>query len=165
MGDLEFLAEVAPIEIGDRIWNDLDNDGIQDAGEAGFEGVTVSLFDADGNLVVSTTTDAEGKYYFNEDNVTDGLSPLTNYQIRLDNAADFADGGVLNGYDLTVEDANNDGNDTTDSDAVVENVDGTDTPTINVTTGDYGENDYSLDAGFHKPIPEQDITLVGWIDL
>ena len=160
LGDLEYAGDVAPIEIGNRVWQDLDQDGIQDAGEAGIEGVTVSLYSADGSTrLATTTTDAKGEYYFNQDNVNQndaaGLEPDTDYQILLDNTADFADGGALNGFDLTVQDANSNANDTTDSDAI----DDDGTPTINVTTGDYGENDYSHDVGFKK-----NITLVGWID-
>ncbi|HRR09859.1 MAG TPA: hypothetical protein PLO56_14310, partial [Rhodothermales bacterium] len=34
LGDLEALSLPAPIEIGNRVWLDTDNDGIQDAGEA-----------------------------------------------------------------------------------------------------------------------------------
>ena len=160
LGDLEYAGDVAPIEIGNRVWQDLDQDGIQDAGEAGIEGVTVSLYSTDGSTrLATTTTDAKGEYYFNQDNVNQsgaaGLEPDTDYQILLDNTADFADGGALNGFDLTVQDANSNANDTADSDAI----DDDGTPTINVTTGDYGENDYSHDVGFKK-----NITLVGWID-
>src|SRR5688572_16065596 len=36
--------------IGDRVWNDANGDGIQDAGEAGIAGATVELFTADGVL-------------------------------------------------------------------------------------------------------------------
>ncbi|MEO1672203.1 MAG: SdrD B-like domain-containing protein, partial [Cyanobacteria bacterium J06631_2] len=164
LGDLEYAGDLAPIEIGNRIWNDLDNDGIQDPAEVGIEGVTVRLYDANDNLVAETITDAKGEYYFNNANVNQngatGLVPFSDYQIRLDNTADFADGGVLNNFDLTVDNANGNGDDAIDSDAV--NV--TDTPTIAVTTGDYGANDYSNDAGFHKEIQPKDITLVGWID-
>lgn len=40
------------------VWNDTNNNGIQDAGESGVEGAVVSL---DGNV---TATDTEGFYYF-----------------------------------------------------------------------------------------------------
>ncbi len=64
--------------IGDRIWNDADGDGIQDTGEAGIAGVTVTLVTAgtDGILGTSddgtttTTTDAAGNYIF--DNLAAG---------------------------------------------------------------------------------------------
>ncbi|HRR07955.1 MAG TPA: SdrD B-like domain-containing protein, partial [Rhodothermales bacterium] len=41
LGDLEVMGLPAPIEIGNRVWLDADNDGIQDAGEAGISGVQV----------------------------------------------------------------------------------------------------------------------------
>ena len=163
LGDLEAITSLAPIEIGNRIWNDLDNDGIQDAGETGIEGVTVNLYNSAGDLVGTTTTDAKGEYYFNNDNVTqsnaNGLEPNADYKIRLDNSVDFTSGGALENFNITTADANSNANDTTDSDAVLEDVGGTDTPTINVTTGDYGQNDYTNDFGFQK-----EVTLVGWID-
>ncbi|NML15385.1 SdrD B-like domain-containing protein [Azohydromonas caseinilytica] len=53
-----------PASIGDRVWEDANGNGRQDAGEAGIGGVTVQLRDTDGAVVASTTTDAEGRYAF-----------------------------------------------------------------------------------------------------
>ncbi|MGH1506237.1 MAG: SdrD B-like domain-containing protein, partial [Acidimicrobiales bacterium] len=50
--------------IGDRVWSDLDGDGIQDAGEPGLSGVTVELLDAVGTVVATDTTDGAGAYSF-----------------------------------------------------------------------------------------------------
>lgn len=51
--------------LGDRVWNDIDGDGIQDIGESGIAGVTVTLYAADGTTVISSTvTDANGNYLF-----------------------------------------------------------------------------------------------------
>lgn len=50
--------------IGDRVWLDDDRDGVQDGGEAGVAGVTVNLLDDAGNVVKTTTTDANGDYRF-----------------------------------------------------------------------------------------------------
>lgn len=59
--------------IGDTVWNDLDGDGLRDAGEPGIAGTVVSLYrDLDGDgvidagepLVGSVTTDASGQYLF-----------------------------------------------------------------------------------------------------
>jgi protocatechuate 3,4-dioxygenase beta subunit len=52
--------------LGDRVWHDLDADGIQDAGETGIQGVTVNLYDGDNNLVATTQTDASGDYLFDQ---------------------------------------------------------------------------------------------------
>lgn len=69
-GDLELLCKPAPIEIGNRLWYDTDGDGVQDPDEPVLGGVTVGLYDMDngGTLIGSTTTDANGNYYFS--NVT-----------------------------------------------------------------------------------------------
>lgn len=61
--------EVRIIEssIGDFVWEDLNANGVQDAGEPGVAGFPVSLVgeDLDGNPVShTTTTDADGKYSF-----------------------------------------------------------------------------------------------------
>ena len=39
---------VPAASIGDRVWHDTDRDGIQDPGEPGVAGVTVTLFGSDG---------------------------------------------------------------------------------------------------------------------
>ncbi|MET0322486.1 MAG: SdrD B-like domain-containing protein, partial [Duganella sp.] len=53
--------------IGDRVWEDANANGVQDAGEAGMTGATVQLKDAAGNVVQTTTTGADGKYSFSAD--------------------------------------------------------------------------------------------------
>ncbi|MBD1889535.1 SdrD B-like domain-containing protein [Coleofasciculus sp. FACHB-SPT9] len=50
--------------IGDRVFNDLDSDGTQDPNEPGMSGVTVTLKDANGNVIATATTDANGNYSF-----------------------------------------------------------------------------------------------------
>ena len=50
--------------IGDRVWNDADADGIQDAGETGVPDVDVTLYNADSNAVAATETDPNGIYGF-----------------------------------------------------------------------------------------------------
>jgi serine-aspartate repeat-containing protein C/D/E len=50
--------------IGDRVWEDMNFNGIQDAGEAGIKGVTMKLLNAAGAVIATTTTDANGSYLF-----------------------------------------------------------------------------------------------------
>ncbi len=50
--------------LGNKIWNDLNGDGVQDANEPGIPGVTVKLYDNANNLISSTVTDANGNYLF-----------------------------------------------------------------------------------------------------
>src|SRR5690606_19678026 len=107
LGDLEIMCAPAPIEIGNRVWFDPDVNGVQDPAAAGdreapVPGVTVNLYlpgDLD-NPIATTITSAEGEYYFNDTNVPGGLTPFTDYVIRLDNPADY-NGGPLTGWFLT----------------------------------------------------------------
>jgi len=51
--------------IGDFVFEDVNEDGVQDFGEVGIEGVSVTLFNAaDDSVVSSTTTDFTGQYDF-----------------------------------------------------------------------------------------------------
>ena len=50
--------------IGDTVFNDLNGDGTQDPGEPGIPNVTVTLRDANGNVITTTTTNATGNYLF-----------------------------------------------------------------------------------------------------
>jgi hypothetical protein len=51
--------------IGAFVWNDLNQNGIQESGEAGLAGVTVKLLGSNGTKVLATTkTDANGHYSF-----------------------------------------------------------------------------------------------------
>jgi PKD repeat protein len=50
--------------IGDRVWNDLNHNGLQDAGEAGIANVTVTLYDPNGSSITSTMTNSNGNYEF-----------------------------------------------------------------------------------------------------
>lgn len=65
--DMEALACANPpnaASLGDYVWWDQDEDGVQDADEPGLAGVSVTLKDGGGNTVASTTTDANGAYSF-----------------------------------------------------------------------------------------------------
>ncbi len=63
---------VKPASVGDYTWMDVNRDGLQDADESALPGVTVTLTradgsavtDASGNPVAAVTTDANGKYVF-----------------------------------------------------------------------------------------------------
>ena len=63
--------------IGDTVWIDLDGDGVQDPGEAGIPGVTINLYDGDGNLIGTAVTDSDGKYLFDE-------LPPGDYTVKVD---------------------------------------------------------------------------------
>ena len=83
-------ATAARGPLGDRVWNDADGDGIQDAGEPGINGVTVRLFL--GTTEVAThVTAGNGNYTFTN-------LPETTYTVRIDTATLPA--GMTPTYDL-----------------------------------------------------------------
>lgn len=76
--------------LGDFVWEDLNRDGIQDAGEPGVPDVTVTLLDCSNpqNVLGATTTDANGLYGF--DDLQPGcyevsFTPPANYAVTLRN--------------------------------------------------------------------------------
>ena len=52
------------VTLGGRVWDDLDADGIQDAGEPSTSGVTVTLYDAADQPLTNAVTAANGTYRF-----------------------------------------------------------------------------------------------------
>ncbi|MGD8319302.1 MAG: SdrD B-like domain-containing protein, partial [Gemmatimonadota bacterium] len=60
------MINYASGSIGDRVWEDLNYNGIQDEGEPGIAGVEVELYDTDSHFgaIASTSTDVDGYYRF-----------------------------------------------------------------------------------------------------
>ncbi|MEQ8468436.1 SdrD B-like domain-containing protein, partial [Coleofasciculus sp. E1-EBD-02] len=124
------IAEVELSKIGDTVWSDCDADGIQDGNEAGMAGVTVNLLAdidgdgviEDGEVVDTTTTDANGNYEF--------TTIAGDYKVQFEQPDN-----------KLISPANQGGDDTVDSDGLVSDV----------VTLDPGENDTTVDAGFYHP--------------
>ena len=67
--NIAFEPEEPPLgKIGDYVWCDLNDDGVQDEGEPPIAGVVVEIECelAEGTYTASTTTDADGKYCFED---------------------------------------------------------------------------------------------------
>ncbi len=119
--------------IGDRVWNDINLNGLQDNDEIGVEGVIVHLLDSNGNSVINTTgaavlpavTNSSGNYHFT--NLVPG-----DYMLEFE---------LPDGYGLSI--ANN-GNDNEDSD-----VDAATMRTA-VTTLVSQEQDMTFDMGIYQ---------------
>ncbi|HXG46566.1 MAG TPA: SdrD B-like domain-containing protein, partial [Methylomirabilota bacterium] len=111
--------------LGDYVWLDKNVDGIQDADEAGIPSVTVNLLDCQGNILATTTTDANGFYLFS------GLI-AGNYNVQV-----VAPGG----YVFTAQDQGTD--DALDSDADA-------TGMMACTALAPGETDLTWDAGLYQ---------------
>ncbi|MBA4407147.1 hypothetical protein C0389_07730, partial [bacterium] len=126
--DKGFLTciESSKASLGDKAWEDLNKNGLQDGSEPGVSNVTVKLYDCSNNLKATTTTDINGNYLFA--NLTPG-----SYYVEFTSPS---------GYVFTSKDAGI--NDAIDSDA-----DATTGKTI-CTTLSAGENDMTWDAGIYK---------------
>jgi hypothetical protein len=149
LGDLEMIADAAPIEIGNRVWLDTDGDGIQDADENGIADVVLQLYDGTGtSLLATTTSNANGNFYFNHTSFAGGLKPGTAYLIRVGSTQfNNAGLGVLNG--LLLSPKNTIGNGipgSSDNDATL--VSGR--AQVSFTTGGIGQSNHNIDFGF-KP--------------
>ena len=121
------LVKCAPVtgSIGNRVWEDNNYNGVQEAGELGVAGVKVNLLNASNQIIATTTTNASGNYLF--DNLVAG-----SYKVAVVRPSGF--------YYTKA----NVGNDASDSDV--------DTSTgrsglINLAAG---QNDMSWDAGIYR---------------
>jgi hypothetical protein len=56
------LPPACDAQIGDRVWIDLNRDGLQSAGEPGLAGASLTLQAADGSVIGTALTDAAGHY-------------------------------------------------------------------------------------------------------
>ncbi len=112
--------------IGDFVWNDLNGNGVQDAGEPGISGVTVNLLNSAGTVVATTTTNASGAYSFT--NVVPGT-----YSVTFTTPGGFTPTG-----------SNLGGNDNTDSDPIGGTVTG-----VVVTAGTANN---TVDAGYYQVV-------------
>lgn len=159
LGSMAIAASAAPIEIGNYVWYDIDNDGVQDPDEPPVEGATVNLYEVDGEgnrtLVSSTTTNALGEYYFSSDPALNengyALQTNTDYVVGIDNPDDYAAGGPLDGWYPTIPDTGDAGSvdaDRNDSDGLVEETETGAFPYAAITTGGPGENDHTIDFGY-----------------
>ncbi len=99
--DLRFVREdgtpadvpvLHPYIVGDTIWNDFNGNGIQDDGEPGIPGVSVTLIGAYDYPLATAITDANGNYTFKVDAGT--------YSVQV-NSSNFNAGGALVGLSST----------------------------------------------------------------
>ena len=169
MGDIELLLDPAPIEIGNRVWVDTNNNGVQDANENGLANVQMQLWietvpnSGTYTQAAAAVTDANGNYLFSSRVTGAAACPATGnstinscygiaaikpglrYQIRI---ALNQTAITSTPYYLTTafNDATTNGTGR-DSNAVRSSPTSTN-GTINGTFGLAGYNDHTLDVGF-----------------
>lgn len=153
MASVQVLAEEAPLEIGNRVWFDADQDGTQDADEPALSGVTVELRQG-ATLLDSMVTGADGTYYFSSDSDSPfyaaGFAPNGGtYTVSFVKpstgnvafvGADATTFGTVAWSALTPTSADV-GSDTIDSDISA-------VGTVTYTAGASGTSDHTIDAGY-----------------
>ncbi|MBK7468771.1 MAG: hypothetical protein IPJ43_19400 [Saprospiraceae bacterium] len=121
--------------IGNFVWNDINKNGIQDLGESGINGITVTLYSSTGAVIeqmITTNTPGTGQAgWYQFDNLLPG-----NYYVKFD---------VPTGYYATLP---NTTGEATDSDLTGTNGTGT-TALINVTAGTVNND---VDAGIYRAV-------------
>jgi hypothetical protein len=140
---LDFGFFVPKVSVGNYVWADSDRDGIQDAGEPGISGVTLSITKADGSAVTNvfgaavttTTTDANGAYVFEN-------LPVGSYKVTVTSPAGYIATTALAGSDRAVDSST--GNATS----------------TNLTVD--GTSDMTLDFGF--VLPKVSVGNFVWVD-
>ncbi|HRH99638.1 MAG TPA: SdrD B-like domain-containing protein [Saprospiraceae bacterium] len=156
IGDLELLCDPAPIEIGNRVWNDAIRNGIQDPGESPIQGVTVQLVKS-GTVIATAVTDASGNYYFTNASGSSSTSKIYGisgliynmvYTVRIPNATGGSKQAALGANSLTTANVGGSGQpDVRDSDGILvgnnaeASVLTTDIPVV-------GANNHTFDFGF-----------------
>jgi Flp pilus assembly protein TadG len=129
-------ATPAAYKVGDLVWSDVNNNGQQDAGEAGIAGVEMELY-ATGltQIVAKSVTNAGGQYVFEN-------LPPGSYEVKVA-AGNFGAGKPLEGASYATSDAGNDASDSDFNSA-------TNKATVVVGSADV----LTLDAGFRLPEAE-----------
>ncbi len=100
----DFGFHDAALSLGNRLFYDTNNDGLDNDGSGGglgggISGVTVQLLDHNNVVTATTTTDGDGYYRF--DDLTNGAT----YTVLIP-ASNFASGGKLAGYQNSTPTAN-----------------------------------------------------------
>ncbi|MEZ5534065.1 MAG: IPTL-CTERM sorting domain-containing protein [Thiolinea sp.] len=145
---------VVPVSVGSYIWDDVNENGVQDAGESGLAGAQVTLLnsdgspvtDLDGQQVVAQTTDTSGEYLFS--NLPEG-----DYIISVVPPAEYL--VTIGGADVDANTSNTDNNCSVINDAIQTQpftlVPGTEPDTA--ADGNDRNGNMTVDCGFYQPKP------------
>ncbi len=133
-----FQAEAV---LGNRVWQDDNGNGMQDAPEQGMQGVQVRLYDMNGSMVDQVNTDSDGYFQFD-------LLPAGDYYLQYNPTAGFV-----------ASPSNMGGDDTMDSD--IDHSYGYNTTSMITLTP--GDNEETFDAGFYQStiLSLSDVSLEG----
>ena len=157
LGDLEVLCDPAPIEVGNRVWLDANGDGIQDADEAGIDGVNVTL--TCGTDTATATTANGGTFRFSTASNATFMQAGESCKLAVDHNQAPLSAYVLSPLNADGQSDNNAQTDIRDSDAT----DNAGVAEISFTVGNMGENNPALDVGY-RTAPTTDLALSKTVD-
>ncbi len=188
LGEIELLSNAEQIQIGNRIWNDINKNGIQEPEEPGIPNVIVELTapgadlilgTADDIVLATTTSDINGNYYFKTLSIQDSRKPINytgindilpgfNYQVRIATNQSVLN---FNGYEITLSDVGSKDNIDNDGKSIAIGADNF--LAININTNNIT---HDLDFGFGQffvvlpvkiesftAIPQGNNVLLNWI--
>ncbi len=147
LGDVELDCDAAPIQIGNRVWRDTNDNGIQDPDELPLSGIAVVLkgpgLPAAG---ASVTTNASGEYYFSNatgTNATGFVFGLTNLTHSTSYTLSFPTSASAGAFSLSTKPSQTTGvnGDIIDSDPTADG-------SLVFILGSFGHNNFSYDAGY-----------------
>ena len=165
LGDLELLLDAQAVEIGNRVWNDLNANGRQDADEPGIANVTVVLrspgadgiYNSGDDQTWTVVTDSGGNYYFDNSIVNDsrrpvewigvsatnsGILPGFEYKVEINNGQAALSGLLLTATHTNADEIDNDGSyDLTTAQYIIN-------PGGSTAANSSFENNYNIDFGF-----------------
>ncbi len=129
--------------VGDKVWDDMDHDNVQDTSEPGIAGITVKLMDATGTTILATTTtNSNGNYLFSN------LNPGT-YVLQFDKTNvqhyNYGQWNNMSNWKWAVKDTGT--NDAIDSDVAGNAIATTNITKTSAFTLVAGQNDLTRDAG------------------
>ncbi|MCY7357736.1 MAG: DUF11 domain-containing protein, partial [Rudanella sp.] len=157
LGIISIACNPAPIQIGNRIWNDLNNNGTQDAGEPALAGIPVVLkgpgLPPAGTTVTSGTN---GEYYFSNatgTNTTGFVFSLTGLTSGGSYSLTFPTSASAGVFTLSTRPDSATG---TNADAI--DTDPNAAGIVRFTLGLAGQNNFSFDAAYtYASIPMLDL--------
>ncbi len=143
LGDLEIGCDLPPIQIGNRVWRDVNNNGIQDPGEPGLAGIQVILRGPGSTTIATATTDINGEYYFSSAVATNTANSISNLTLTAGGSYTLSFPTSVSAFNISTFPSAATGTNANSIDS-----DPNAAGTIAFILGNAGENNFTYDAGY-----------------